>query len=104
MRFAPRSLAAHFSVEFPMVPWPTFGFHGIFHLPGVYRERLDFLIDNLSDRVLRSRADYLLPAITRQSAEAGALLQRRLAALAAPAASVAPGTQPPNEAELATRA
>ena len=82
LRFAPRSVAAHFSVEFPMVPWPTFGFHGIFHLPGVYRERLDFLIEHLSDRVLRGRADFLLPAITRLSADAGAQVRRRLDALA----------------------
>ena len=110
LRFAPRALAAHFSVEFPMVPWPTFGFHGIFHLPGVYRERLDFLIDNLSDRVLRSRADFLLPAITRQSAEAGAALRRRLAdlaglaGLAGLAAPAAADTPPLNKAVLATRA
>ena len=111
LRFAPRALAAHFSVEFPMVPWPTFGFHGIFHLPGVYRQRLDFLIEHLSDRVLRSRADFLLPAISRLSAEAGAALRRRLATLADPAAlgdSAPPplvlGPAPGHPSDLATRA
>ena len=83
LRFAPKAVAAHFSVEYPGVPWPTFGFHGIFHLPQVYRHQLDFLIDNLSDRVLQTRSDFLLPAIDRLSAEAGDGYRRRLATLAA---------------------
>ncbi len=78
LRFAPKALAARFSVEHPAVPWPTFGFHGIFHLPAVYRNDLDFLITHLSQRVLRSRTGYLLPAIDRLSPAAGAFYRRRL--------------------------
>jgi len=81
LRFAPRDLAARFSVEFPAVPWPTFGFHGIFHLPAVYRHELGYLIEHLSDRVLRTRSDYLLPAIDRLSPQAGQAYRRRLLAL-----------------------
>ena len=89
LRFAAKAVAAHFSVEYPAVPWPTFGFHGIFHLPGVYRHDLDFLVANLSERVLRSRTEYLLPAIDRLSPQAGQAYRRRLAALA-PAPALAP--------------
>jgi len=86
LRFAPRAVAAHFSVEYPAVPWPTFGFHGIFHLPSVYRHDLDQLIELLSDRVLRGRAAYLLPAIEALSPDAGRHYRARLAAAAAPSA------------------
>ena len=89
LRFAPKAVAAHFSVEFPAVPWPTFGFHGIFHLPAVYRNDLDFLVNNLSERVLRTRADFLLPAIDRLSPTAGLAFRRRLAVLNAAAADAA---------------
>ena len=81
LRFAPKEVASHFSVEYPQVPWPTFGFHGVFHLPWVYRQQLDFLVENLADRVLRSRSNFLLPAIDRLSAEASAAYRRRLDAL-----------------------
>lgn len=87
LRFAPRELAARFSVEFPAVAWPTFGFHGVFHLPAVYRHELDYLIDNLSDRVLRTRSDYLLPAIDRLSPQAGQAYRRRQSALEATSAA-----------------
>ncbi len=81
LRFAPKAIAAHFSVEFPPVPWPTFGFHGIFHLPNVYRNSLDFLIEHLSDRIVLSRSNYLMPAIERFSASAAQQLLRRLDSL-----------------------
>ena len=90
LRFAPKAVAAHFSVEYPAVPWPTFGFHGIFHLPSVYRHGLGFLVDNLSERVLRGRADFLLPAIDRLSPEAGLAFRRRLVALQAAAGLAEP--------------
>lgn len=85
LRFAPKAVAAHFSVEYPAVPWPTFGFHGIFHLPAVYRNDLDFLVGNLSERVLRTRSQFLLPAIDRISPLSGLALRRRLAAIEAAA-------------------
>jgi Protein of unknown function (DUF5672) len=81
LRFPSRSIASHFSVEFPSVPWPTFGFHGVFHLPNVYRNALDFLIDGLSDRIIRTRANYLLPTIKLISHDAAEKFQRRIAAV-----------------------
>lgn len=82
-RFAPKAIASHFSVEFPAVPYPTFGFHGIFHLPSVYREMPDFLVDNLSDRIVKTRADYLLPGLTQLAPASAERLRQRAAALAA---------------------
>ena len=91
LRFAPREVAAHFSVEYPLVPWPTFGFHGIFHLPGVYRHALDFLVEHLSERVLRTRSAFLLPAIAQLSPAAALRYRARLAALSSnPAEAPAP--------------
>jgi len=80
-RFAPKAIAQHFSVEFPAVPFPTFGFHGIFHLPSVYREMPEFLVDHLSDRIVKSRSNYLLPGLQVLAPAAADKLQQRLAAL-----------------------
>lgn len=52
-RFASREVAAKFSFEFPAVSYPTFGFHGVFHLPVLYRESLDFLLSHLPERMSR---------------------------------------------------
>lgn len=89
-RFAPKAIAQHFSVEFPAVPFPTFGFHGIFHLPSVYREAPDFLLDHLSDRIVRSRSGYLLPGLDAVAPAAAQRLRERLARLTA-----ADGASPP---------
>ena len=80
-RFAPVPLAQRFSVEYPAVPHRTFGFHGIFHLPAVYRHDIGFLLDNLSPRLLMARAGYLLPGLQAIGPEAVHMLQRRLRAL-----------------------
>ena len=80
-RFAPKTIAQHFSVEFPAVPFPTFGFHGIFHLPLVYREMPDFLLDHLSDRIVKTRSGFLMPGFQAVSPAAGQKLQARLATL-----------------------
>ncbi len=88
-RFAPVPLAQRFSVEFPAVAHRTFGFHGIFHLPAVYRDQIDFLIDNLSPRLLMARAGYLLPGLQAIGPHAVQLLQDRLRALQAQAAPLA---------------
>ncbi len=78
LRFAPKPIAQHFSVEFPAVPWPTFGFHGIFLLPQVYRQAPDFLLEHLNDRVIKSRSQYLLPGLEAVSpAHAQRLRDRR---------------------------
>jgi hypothetical protein len=80
-RIAPTAIASHFSVEFPAVPYPTFGFHGIFHLPTVYREMPDFLLDHLSDRIVKTRSGFLLPGFQSVSPATAEKLQQRLAAL-----------------------
>ncbi len=90
LRFAPPELAQRFSVEWPPVPHPTWGFHGVFHLPAVYRQHLDFLIDHLPDRTLKSRAPYLLPFLEALSASAAQRMRQRLAQAASPLPSVQP--------------
>ena len=80
-RFAPKAIASHFAVEFPAVPYPTFGFHGIFHLPAVYRDVPDFLVDHLSDRVVKTRSNFLLPALQQLAPASAGRLQERLARL-----------------------
>ena len=79
IRFAPPELAAHFSVESVGVPFPTFGFHGIFHLPNVYRESIDFLVDQLNPGVARKWQHLLLPAIEQISLAAAARMRQRIA-------------------------
>jgi hypothetical protein len=46
------NMASHFSFETSVPRYPTFGFHGAFHLPALYRENLEFLIQNVPDRLL----------------------------------------------------
>lgn len=82
--FAPVELANHFSWEAGTRRFPTFGFHGVFHLPQLYREQLDFLIDNLTPRLLRNEIQYahVAHAVARISAAAFGRLQSRRAQLA----------------------
>lgn len=87
VRFAPRELARHFAVESVPVPWPTFGFHGVFHLPQVYRERIDFLLEHLSPRTLHKWQPLLRPAFARVSPQAAAAFEARLAPAAEAACS-----------------
>ena len=89
--FAPVPLAQRFSVEYPAVAHRTFGFHGIFHLPAVYRNDIRFLIDNLSPRLLLARAGYLLPGLQAIGPQAVQMLQARLRLLQAEAQ---PAVQP----------
>lgn len=85
--FADEATASRFSSEFFVSGQPTFGFHGLFHLPMVYRDSLEFLVEHLSERVVRRQAAQLLPAIEQLSAQAGLQFRRRLQALAATAAA-----------------
>lgn len=76
VRFAPVDVASHFSVEDVPVPYPTFGFHSLRYLPGLYRDNLDYLIENLPVRAFK---DYLLRReITRLGPEAVELMKKRL--------------------------
>ncbi len=56
VRFAPAALASHFSQEHGERAFPTFGFHGVWRLPGLYRDRLDWLLEHLPMR-LTTNAD-----------------------------------------------
>jgi hypothetical protein len=63
IKFAPAEIARHFSVEYPGVPWQTFGFHGLFHLPQLYRAELDYLMSNLSPRIIDQRNPLFVAAL-----------------------------------------
>ncbi len=78
IRFAPPAIAAHFSVESVPPPFPTFGFHGVFHLPAVYREQIDFLLTHLSPRTMARWQQMLRPAFARISNDALARFEARL--------------------------
>jgi hypothetical protein len=58
MRFASEGIAEHFSVEHGTRPFPTFGFHGVWHLPKIYSDRLDWLMEKLPPRLLENDAMY----------------------------------------------
>lgn len=74
IKFPPIEIAKIFSFEFPIPNFKTFGFHGIFNLPIVYRDKLDYLIDNLSDECLISKYEYLKPFVYAISSTHGDLL------------------------------
>lgn len=61
MHFAPDTIASHFSAESYMYRYPTFGFHNIRFMPLVYKDNLDFMLDNLTDRVIKSHGSLILP-------------------------------------------
>jgi len=57
--FAPLEVARRFAFEWPNVKWDTFGFHGIFNLPKVYKNNIKFLLDSLSKNTLFRRWRYV---------------------------------------------
>jgi hypothetical protein len=77
--FASAEIAAHFSTESVPVPFPTFGFHGVFHLPQVYRESIDFLVEHIHLGTARKWQHLLLPAVENVSSVAVKRLIDRLA-------------------------
>jgi hypothetical protein len=78
IQFAPKEIASHFSVEIAPVRWPTFGFHGMQHLPNVYRNSLQFLGDNISKRVLAKEKKIFLDAFDGLDASAAEGLRKRI--------------------------
>ena len=76
--FAPPAIASHFSKESIATPFPTFGFHGIFHLPQIYRETISFLVDNIDLSTARKWQHLLLPAVERVSTSAAKSLLERM--------------------------
>jgi len=59
-RIADEGLASHFSVENEIRPFPTFGFHGLFLLPMVYKDDASFLIEHLPKRILKDAPRFKL--------------------------------------------
>ena len=84
--FADEALAGAFSIEGYLPTVPTFGFHGLFHLPIVYQNNLPYLIDNLPDRVIAGKSSWLALAgkrlDTARRQELAELLAQRQAAMA----------------------
>ena len=58
INFCGPELAQHFSLEFGERRFPTFGFHGLVHLPYFYADNLDWFIEQLPARILRSDAHF----------------------------------------------
>lgn len=77
IRFAPIETARIFSFEYPAPSFKTFGFHGVFNLPMVYRNNLNYLINNISDACLASKYDYLYPFINSISRSHGEIIMDR---------------------------
>lgn len=86
VRFAPRAIAAHFALESVPLPWPTFGFHGVVHLPAVYHSQIDYLLKHLSPHTLQRWQMQLRPAFQQVSTAAALRFEQRLKALALAAA------------------
>ena len=57
IKFAPVSIAEHFSQELSVRNHPTFGFHGYTLLPLVYRHNLEFLFEHLPPSKNRHKFD-----------------------------------------------
>jgi hypothetical protein len=96
LTFGPAPLASHFSVESVQVSHPTFGFHGVFHLPAVYGLCWSWLLENLEPHTLLKWATALRTAFAQLSPEALDAFDRRLTAFgavqSAPASSPALAT------------
>lgn len=52
VKFADLQTASAFSVESQPLIQKTLGFHGVFHLPKVYSDNIEYLIENLPERNL----------------------------------------------------
>jgi hypothetical protein len=74
---APEKIAKHFSFERPVPPHPTFGFHGIFNLPAIFSNAPEFLVENLSDKLIRSKINDLYPPLSAISTSAASALAKR---------------------------
>jgi hypothetical protein len=70
-------VAAKFSFEFPVAKEKTFGFHGVFNLPLIYRNNLKYLIDNLSDYDIVKKYAFIYPIIQAISKDHAIYLQEK---------------------------
>lgn len=75
-RFADESTAQRFSYEILPGGEAAFGFHGVFNLPLVYRDSLEFLVDNLPRRILDTRLDFLRFGVRQLGPERAAEFDR----------------------------
>ena len=76
--FPHESIASHFSAESYMYRYPTFGFHNVRFLPLVYQNQLDFLLSNLSSRVVQAHGDIMMPYMQQVSPIHAAQLEKRI--------------------------
>jgi hypothetical protein len=53
-RFATENIAAQFSIEHGSRDFPTFGFHGVWHLVKIYKDNIDYFLNNIPRRLLKS--------------------------------------------------
>lgn len=82
--FAHESIASHFAAESYIYRYPTFGFHNIRFLSIVYSKsssELDFMIENLSDRVVKTHGNLILPNLAQVSKRHANALNARMIAL-----------------------
>jgi hypothetical protein len=78
IHFPSESIASHFSSESYVYRYPTFGFHNIRFLPLVYSSRLDFMLDNLSDRVVKTHGNLIMMNLKNISASHAKKLKERM--------------------------
>ena len=53
-QFAPVEVANLFSIEHGSRDFPTFGFHGVWHLVKIYKNDINYFLENLPTRLLKS--------------------------------------------------
>jgi len=80
--FPHESIASHFSAESYIYRYPTFGFHNIRFMPMVYQDQLDFLLDHLSDRVIKAHGNLMMPYMQQISKVHTEKLQQKINQLA----------------------
>jgi len=78
IKFAPENIAHKFSFEFGVIQYDCFGFHGVFNLPLVYENNLEFLFSNLPKRVLLNSMGSLLYGISKLTVESQLFAQDQL--------------------------
>lgn len=78
LHFPHESIASHFSAESYIYRYPTFGFHNIRFMPLVYQDRIDFLMNNLSDRVVKNYGALMMPYMRQVSTAHAEKLQKRM--------------------------
>ena len=62
-RFPDEDTARRFSYEMELPTGPVFGFHGLMHLPLIYRNNLTYLFDHLPTRVIEQKRSVLASRI-----------------------------------------